>query len=1419
MAFDPSKPFDLLEVPQPSGFDPSKPHELLPPVEISAQDKLLNTSDVPDTLPFGGRGSTAPTIHSNSYREMTDATPVPETTPSQMLMRSALPKGAVDFIAQNSLPAMARDLIKKVAPGSKAEKAVTGVVQGTGDIVDFMTSPAGVASLGIGGLPAAAQRVAAGGIAAYMASQVPDQATELGKAVGEDDTEKASRILTGLAAQTAGIIGGALHAASPVPKPEVITEPLRDVPEQVKFDESKNIPPQEPNATNPQTVQASVGVSQRLGSSAPASSPDSPSSFLGMNSLGKNSKIFRAVVESIPGDVMGVLSGEKGSADDLLSDPSMFSDALSRNSNDSILGSVKDSARSTVTGIRAKLLSALSAGRDEEIIPTVKTSDLKPGEVVWLLSQDSLGPGTAGAIEKLGNAASRTKALAAEVGLLNNKTKSATLAGLSDVHKQIVDKANQESSVSKTNPADAKPETVAEPKVPSDYEQYQAVTAKLSDIMKQVKAAPPEEKTGLFNQFTEVQKELETIKNRNKGMPPKPPNETPPEVPAVEVKPQQNTPTVSVPTETPTPVPEAKVENAALATTGEGPGATVAGPTGIDPKAQIQALEESFRNIQGKKVPFAQKVKEAFDVGKVATTAKDALSQAIGGLKASGQYLKQRWEGADTIDDMLKSKGELSSELEKRGYRLRQLEKTVEKAVPDKAERAAISKYVDAGGDAAELQRGLAEAPAEYKKAYQDAINFTQEQKIAAENIRNYFDSRLQEAIDARVLEEGVDDYIHRIYEKDPKALKNAQAYVQSGILSKNPALARKRIFQYDWEAEKAGFKPVQDFLPRLLSYESSLSKAIAARDFVKKATDMKADDGRPVVDIKGVGIPINDPSGVREGTLIKPKYNPAKANTPGDPNYRGDYVNREYGALSRWKWIGTDAANKPIFVQGDVAIHPDFVGRMDALLKPSSLRQGAISKVTKPLLDVGSTVKSTMLDFSAFHQVQLAVHALEHKVNPLNLPQEIDFNNPEVEKLLKGGVTLGGDYRMASEGVFGKSISKLVPGIGPLMETYHKYLFQDFIPRLKMTMAQDALVRNRERYAYKLSEEQIVQKTANQANAAFGEQNYITLERSKTAQDLARLILLAPDFLESRARFSGQALEKGGKGGVLKGNEQRAALLLGAMTMYFTARAANYAISGQFHNEPENLFNVVYKGKAYGLRTIQGDILHLLSSPASFWLHRLNPIITRPALEAMTGRDEFGRKRDFMQQVWDDVSVIAPISLRSSNERGIYESLAQGMGITARRFNESDQAFKLAQDWKKKNEIQEKGEFIYDRDKDPLRPLKIALSKNDEGEAAAQIKKLVDSKQYDLSKLRMYFNRYSAMPFTGSHANDRKFIDSLSDDQKKTVQAAKQSKKDLRELYFKSEAQYEAALKQPASSPKNPVISPPASPSQSSDQ
>jgi hypothetical protein len=910
---------------------------------------------------------------------------------------------------------------------------------------------------------------------------------------------------------------------------------------------------------------------------------------------------------------------------------------------------------------------------------------------------------------------------------------------------------------------------------------------------------------------------------------------------------------------------------------------------GPDPKTQIEQLTESFQNIKGKKLTARQraaeefagtvrvykdfkdaiqtpgsisdKVKAVYQVGQDLAKGSDVVSKAVAGLKASGDYVKAAWKGFDNIDDMLREKGELSKALEERGYRVTQFANTVLKNVKSKSERAAVLKWVDAGGSTGDLLWGANHTKPQYRQAYIDAMHLSGDALTAAQNIRNYFEARLQEAIDAGVLEHGVENFIHRIFEHDPEAANKMIGYVQSGILSRNPSLIRKRVFQMDWEAERLGYKPVQDFVPRITHYESSLSKAIAAREFVAKMVGykdangvkhagIKAPDGRPVFAVAGGDRKLTEFDGApATAHFINPSYLPSFReltsdektelsqlnNKPGPltqdeinrkaflkkvsnpENERTDYAtDRKYPALQGWKWVANadEGGAVPIWVKGDLAIHPDFVHRVDALLGKSGLRDAerpGLRTAARAVLSVGSTAKQTMLDLSGFHQVQEIVHGIEHGVLPWKIDQKIEFGKPDVDGLLRGGLTIGGDYIMQSEGLMGRSISKHIPYLGGFLEWYHNYLFKDFIPRLKMTMATHALERNVQRYKNELasgevSMEDLYHKTANQANGAFGGQNRIVLENSKTMQDLRSIIMFAPDFLISRAKFVGQAFQPGAgdirtaeywkRGGPLTSNEQRQALLLGASVMYALARIGNQILNGQPHLEPENAFSIIYKGKAYGLRTVQGDVLHMLSNERQFWMSRVNPILVRPIIEMATGRDYFGRKRSWMEQIWDDVTTLTPITLRSSRERSLVESLWNGFGVTARRYADTDQAYKMAQKWKDKHGIQEKGEFIYDSDKDPLRPLKLALANGDEAGAVKEIKRLKDAKWHADKKgntnfhLNEYWRKYSTSPFAGGVDNEKEFIKTLTADQKKTVESAKQSKKAMFKLFLRAKAQ-----------------------------
>lgn len=801
-------------------------------------------------------------------------------------------------------------------------------------------------------------------------------------------------------------------------------------------------------------------------------------------------------------------------------------------------------------------------------------------------------------------------------------------------------------------------------------------------------------------------------------------------------------------------------------------------------KANVAQLGDSMRAL-AESSPKTDKAAEAFDMGSMWEDTKDAVASGLNGLKAAADYLKRKQEGKPVFDDIKAAVGDRHLALTDSVINNRKTAAVSEKAVPNPLDRAAISKWVDAGGDMEILKRGAAETVDRYKPAYEAAQNLSPELQTVARNVRNYFEARLQDAIDNGIIEGGVEDYIHRFYPGKSAWRDGVLAELKSQVSTARPALSKERVFNYDFEAEKAGLKPEQDFVKRVAAYDLALNKAIADKNLVKELSDINVASGDPMIRFSGKALPLGDDG--KGATLIKPRAVSKEMNN--------DYVPYDHPALRKFKWAGTNESGEPIFYQGDAWVHKDAIDRVRALFERSKVRQNPVGRV---MLNASSLVKQTMFDLSLFHPTQITVHGLEHRsIVPFNegtakalgvefKPIEELINVPEVRSLVRGGMVIGETTgrELFHEGLAGSSLlrsvpkaagallekagaktgAKVVAGIGDKLGAYTDWLFNDYIPRLKINTGLHALERNRKVYGDKLTEDELYHLTANQMNAAFGEQNYAMMGRNATTQDVLRLALVAPDFLEARAKFVGQAFTKYGR-------EQLTALALGAGVLYFTARVLNKALDDEWHFEKRNMFSVIYKNRAYSLRTVQGDVLHMLAEPVKFLMHRLNPVFGRTLFEVGTGRDEFGRSRDAVQQLQDFASTIVPISLRgilNPSEQDIFESFLNSIGITERRASSVKLIYDLADDYKKANHIrQAPGEFIYDPDKDPYRGVKQAATFGSPDDVLSEVKKAIvkGTKKADMER---HFRTLANAPFSGKQTEEPKFIKTLTADQKK---------------------------------------------------
>jgi hypothetical protein len=828
-----------------------------------------------------------------------------------------------------------------------------------------------------------------------------------------------------------------------------------------------------------------------------------------------------------------------------------------------------------------------------------------------------------------------------------------------------------------------------------------------------------------------------------------------------------------------------------------GPGAAV--PEDVGAKPQLAQLTDTLRTLaeqQAKqKTPFKQVlVNEAYNVGKRLSEYKDTASKAVSGLKSAAKLATQTLRNPPKATDHKAAVGARQLALGESVMNARDYVENATKAVPNALDQEAISNWIDNGGDRRSILRALAETDPKYEKGYERALRLTPEQETIARNEQNYFESRLAEAQQAGILEDGIENYIHRMYEKDTPWKNGAIAEIQSGVFTGKPGLARQRIFQYDYEAEKAGYKPIKSFIQRTAAYDLALNKAIADRALVKAEVERSMPDGKKAIEFGGFGTKVGG-VGTDSARLIKSTIPFGKIPQTADGR---TYIPYDHPALRKWVWATETEEGAPVLVQGNAYVHPDAVGEINSLFGKSWFQKHAL---TRGALAVSGTIKNTMLDLSGFHPVQITLHGWEHRADvPLTrwtakmtgrTFKPIDLQDPVQRELVSHGLNVvdHNGHQMFSEGLSGgtRSLLSHIPVLGPRLVQYNRWLFEDYIPRLKMEMATHALERNRKAYSKdlasgKMSEDQLHYLTAEQANAAFGELNYEMMGRNKTTQDFLRLSLLAPDFLEARGRFVGQAA-KTAVGGY--GREQLIALGLGAATLYLTARILNKQLSGQYHFEPDHAFDVVYNGRAYSLRTVQGDILHAMFNPRSFAYTRLNPVTTRTLFEMGTGRDQFGRPRSAVEQIQDFMKTVVPISAKGAlnkEEQKWWEGLINAFGVTERRSTAMDNIYKLADDFKKKRNISEPGEFIYDPQKDPYRGVKLALRFDTPAKAAQEIKLALDSGKTDWQHLSTYFDNFGKRPFVGNKTNEALFWQSLSEDQKKTYQNALAERAKMRE-------------------------------------
>lgn len=718
-------------------------------------------------------------------------------------------------------------------------------------------------------------------------------------------------------------------------------------------------------------------------------------------------------------------------------------------------------------------------------------------------------------------------------------------------------------------------------------------------------------------------------------------------------------------------------------------------------------------------------------------------------------------------------------------------------SVPQAVRREAITNWIQAGGDIAELKaRAAASKNVKLRDGYLAATQLTPDEIALAGKIRQTYDVLLKRAQSYGITINELPDYVNQIWRRQP--IKDFFAS-SNRKLSESIRFAKQRYYDSFFHGEQAGLTPETKDIGKLLPiYMNEVNNAISAKQFVADLAGSKASDGRPLLASTGMVKTVTEDKG--QTHLVLPEMKPADAQ---------DYKTLDgHPALKAWRWRGQDENGNPIMVQGDLVVHPEIYSHLKNVLGESALREWFRSSNENPLSaigkkavkflldDVNQVGKATLLGFlSPFHQVQEGTHAVGHRVNPFGGLPKVDLTDPAQMDAASHGLMLLPDRASQSlfrEGLDGSSknlLSNLIGKAGKVGETikgwadnYQDYLFHDYIPSLKFKTYEHILPRNMERYADQIKSgevtaDQVKYLSAQQANAAYGHLNYADMGRNPTIQHLLQATLLAPDFLEARGRFVGQALKPS-----LAGREQLAALATLAVTQYVLARTLNKTLDDDYHwDEP---FDVIVGNRRYSMRSVPADIAHAFSDTRRFVSGRLSPFLGRGLLEGLSGVNYRREPTTAAQALSDIITGMIPLTLQPAT-RGLSETgrdnpvspmeqLLGSLGLHVSRFSPVSKVYSLSADWVNKHGSEygiDKREAIYPISK--YQQLRYALEDNDAEKAQTEYKKLMANDQIDENELGKRFKMSLNHPFTGTKKTDAIFEQSLNEKDRKIYDAA----------------------------------------------
>lgn len=524
-------------------------------------------------------------------------------------------------------------------------------------------------------------------------------------------------------------------------------------------------------------------------------------------------------------------------------------------------------------------------------------------------------------------------------------------------------------------------------------------------------------------------------------------------------------------------------------------------------------------------------------------------------------------------------------------------------------------------------------------------------------------------------------------------------------------------------------------------------------------------------------------------------------------------------------------------------AIHRGYDGLLDDLTSASKFSKGTVRPV---LMKAAATTKHLMLLFDTYHLGRLAfwngvvrggavpgnpfaykkgITLLDNAIEDIQqmarngeIPKDWETGLLEQKRQLDGLLKAGLNVGSARDNVYADWIHKI-----PVTGKFNHWLFDQFQRGAMSEAALIELGRARKMYP-KLTEAEVMRRVARDVNIRFGNLASQSWIKSKTFQDLARVVFLAPQWNESLVRAEMGAVKQIAMAPVESFQNKRLAIgTLGrsvgtaALGLFIANQIINYITRGHptWENEEEGfgakisayIPDVVGDGPGmfHNPLVLPAEISHLLMEKTErsgdptqagkeFIAGRLGTV-GRLVYTPLVREDEMGAKLRGGKEVgWQMFKQSIPVPISAgAGYRGIkqmvtgeHEELYPGQfekqvfqtfGVKTQTAPDAERRIQaLAAEFKKEKGIKPNAEFYHGDYYFLDRAARIGNVR----EMKKEMEKLLEKKSP--ADIRKHYLTWSRSPFSGSRPREVEFKATLSAEQLKVYERALEKRRQLKD-------------------------------------